>query len=323
MARTSGITTPITVQDVATWIGFPTSGLPRLRELEAVIGEPEAFELPRGQAAHALLAHLEFPAHTIDEIVESLPTRERNPEAWWLLERLYSALVDRGPSRFPPPWLAPVPGDDLVTRYFHLYVFLAGVPHVLELHAERGIDPDVTWATMTDLGLQVANYQHRMGKTGFDGAIWMWEHFRGEVFRLGRLQYNFGTEDGERVLEVHIPALGPLDPAECDASFAHAKSFFATHFPELEFRHATCTSWLLDDQLQPYLGGNSNIVKFQDRFTLTPGGTPGNDDVLLFVFGYLPATLDELPQTSSVQRAVVEHIRAGKTWLIRHGYLEL
>ena len=56
----------------------------------------------------------------------------------------------------------------------------------------------------------------------------------------------------------------------CDASFAWAPRFFARHFPEDDYRVATCGSWLLDEQLAEYLPETSNIVQFQRRFRLVP-----------------------------------------------------
>jgi GNAT-like C-terminal domain len=44
---------------------------------------------------------------------------------------------------------------------------------------------------------------------------------------------------------------------------------------------AICTSWLLDDQLAAYLKPDSNIIRFQRRFSLLPDSSDGDDDVLI------------------------------------------
>jgi hypothetical protein len=213
-----------------------------------------------------------------------------------------------------------VPADDPFTHYFHLYVFLAAVPDLLRYHAQRRIPEDVTWRTLRDVGLQIANYHVRHGRPGFDGAFWVWPHFRGEVFTLGRLQF----EPLGRRLGVHIPAIGRLTPAGCDDAFDQAVRFFATHYPETTFTSATCTSWLLDEQLGDYLSPRSNIIAFQQRFTpVTHWTREADDDVLRFVFGRLPATLAELPQTTSLERAIVAHLQAGRHWQFRRGWLAL
>jgi hypothetical protein len=275
---------------------------------------------------------MDVPPHAIKELLEALPSEDKDPEAWWLIDRLYSKLTDHDGTPHPPPWPAPASVNDALRRYLHLYVFLGAVPDALRIHANRAVPEDVTWATLRDVGLQVANYQRRHGIAGFDGAFWIWQHFRGEIFRLGRLQYNFsrvefdadGFMRGDPALGVHIPAIGPLTPEACDDSVEQARSFFPKHFPDRPVRIGTCGSWLLDEQLAEYLPASSNIVQFQRRFTIVPGWSqPGDDDVIRFVFGYVPESIDDLPQETTLERAVVGHLRSGRHWQIRVGWIEL
>ena len=244
-------------------------------------------------------------------------------------------MVDERADALAPPWPQPVPAEDPVSRYFHLYVFLAAMRHTLELHARRGVPLEVSWDTLSDLGLQVAHFQSRFGRPGFDGAFWMWQHFRGTVYRLGRLQFNIsrvafepqpgaGFAEGDPALGVHIPVRGPLTDQVCDDSLRRARPFFERHFPEWTFDVATCASWLMDEQLAEYLPSDSNILRFQRRFTIDPAWSMrGDDDVVRFVFGQLPDSLGELPQLTTLQRAVVAHLRAGRHWYIRQGWLAL
>jgi len=183
--------------------------------------------------------------------------------------------------------------------------------------------------------LSVEWYRRRNGRPGFNSAFWMAQHFRGGIFLLGRLQFNFwrvvfhppagaGFEKDDPCLGVHIPALGPLTPEVCDASFAQARTFFPEHFPERSDKVATCGSWLLDPQLAEYLPEDSNIIRFQRRFTPAPDWfEPGDDDVIRFVFGYLPDSIDDLPQTTTLERAAVAHIKSGRHWQVRNGWVEL
>jgi hypothetical protein len=163
----------------------------------------------------------------------------------------------------------------------------------------------------------------------------MAQHFRGGIFLLGRLQFNFTTvvfdpppgarfAKDEPCLGVHIPALGPLTPEACDASFEQARAFFPAHFPERKDKVATCGSWLLDPQLAEYLPEDSNIIRFQRRFTpALRWSLPGDDDVIRFVFGYVPDSIEDLPQTTTMERAAVAHIASGRHWEVRNGWVEL
>ncbi len=308
------------VERVRSWLEWPVEAAPRLIAFADAGPPPVPLELGAAAECRELLEQLDVPPGAANEIVDAMPAVDTHPEAWWLLERLYHTLIARDTHDAPPPWPAPVPADDPFTHYFHLYVFLAAVPDLLRYHALRRIPEDVTWRTLRDVGLQIANYHVRHGRPGFDGAFWVWPHFRGEVFTLGRLQFEpLGTHLG-----VHIPAIGRLTPAGCDDAFDRAVRFFATHYPETTFTSATCTSWLLDEQLADYLSPRSNIIAFQQRFTRVPHWTrEADDDVLRFVFGRLPATLAELPQTTSLERAIVTHLQAGRHWQFRRGWFAL
>ena len=82
--------------------------------------------------------------------------------------------------------------------------------------------------------------------------------------------------------------------------------------------------FLLDPQLRTYLPPDSNIVRFQDRFTLAYVSTEKADqDVLSFVFGNDQLPLDQLPQRSTLERAVVAHLRSGGHWHLGRGWFEL
>ena len=76
-----------------------------------------------------------------------------------------------------------------------------------------------------------------------------------------------GLKKGDNIIGVHIPATTDLSAEACDAAFAQAKEFFATYFPEYEYRYFTCHSWLLDESLRNYLPKTSNILQFGNLFT--------------------------------------------------------
>jgi hypothetical protein len=123
---------------------------------------------------------------------------------------------------------------------------------------------------------------------------------------------------------VHITDFsGPLSPAACDASFAAAKPFFDKHFPEQPVRIGVCISWMLDAQLDEYMAPTANIIQFKNRFTPAYIPEPNNRGIQQFVFGMLDAEIDELPQATSLERAVVSHIVSGRNWNGGAGWLEL
>lgn len=119
---------------------------------------------------------------------------------------------------------------------------------------------------------------------------------------------------GDPVLGVHIPAIGPLEPEACAASFAWAEAFFPEHFPEHVFRAFDCNSWLLDSQLAEYLAPESNIVRFQNMFALLPAPEASDAQPVERVFDNRFASIASAPQETSLQRHFVAHMRAGRHW---------
>jgi len=198
------------------------------------------------------------------------------------------------------------------TPWLQAWTLLAALPDVRAHHAARGVPADVSWASLRDLGRHAALDRRLHGSPGLRKGWWLQLHFRGLIYELGRLQFELRRDH----LSVHIPATGPLLSAACDASFAHAAEFF-------EHRIAMCTSWLLDPTLAAYLPADSNIVGFQRRFELVDEGSEADADVLEFVFHRLEADLGELPQRTTLERALVGHMRAGGHWRSPTGRLAL
>lgn len=116
------------------------------------------------------------------------------------------------------------------------------------------------------------------------------------------------------MIALHIPAGEALSPEGCKAALRQARQFFPRHFPDFHFKGFCCASWLFDPQLGNYLPPDSNIMQFQALFHLFPN-LGGNDwQIRERVFGDPKLPLDAVPQRSSLQRAVLAHIRAGMAW---------
>lgn len=315
---------------------------PWLAHLETIDAPDVDIVLPAADDLPPVLLRLAVPHEDIDDLVamhpENLPW---SPEQRWLLERCTHALVREIGTIDNPPWFPLLPESfGTLHRHLYIYVFLATLPHVRAYHRQRDIPDDVSWRTLADLGRNLAVHRRRYGTGGLDVAFWLMLHFRGVIYDLGRLQFNrgtLGTRTGQAVtaaglpygpgdfaLGVHIPAFsGPFTPRACDASFARAKEFFARYYPEEPYKIATCHSWLLDDQLAEYLPESSNIIQFQRRFRLAYQ-PDGNDlDIIRFVFGRMNPVIDELPQRTRLERAVVEHIKSGRHWHGGAGWIEL
>ena len=329
----------LNAHDVRAQLGFDDSATDWLEELAALVLRPDSVRLPESHEARSLLARLNVPITQIDEVVGTMPSVERDPALCWLIERCASLLnAQLGNGDQLRAWPSLPSGLGAIARYGYVWAFLAALPSVRRFHAEHGIPDDISWSTLADLGGHMAIYERAHGVGGLSSQNWLTLHFRGAIYQLGRLQFNFGRfryepsviagmgapfRQGDPALGVHIPEAGPLSPAACTDSFAQARAFFPRHFPDTPYPVATCGSWLLDEQLAEYLPADSNIVRFQRRFQLAPGGRVCDGEIIWFVFRQRTDALEELPQRTTLERAIVAHLRAGRHWLARSGWLEL
>ena len=291
------------------------------------------FALPDRDALPAIFERLAIAEVDRDELLAAWPSPSEDRELWRALDSAYRTLVnDMG--GFEPLELAKPPSAMTPAgRYFYVYVYLGTLEAVRAFHRGRGIPDEISWTTLADLGHNLVRDRILLGDGGLRTSGWLTLHFRGAIYELGRLQYNRsrvraahagGTfPEGAPALGVHIPERGPLTPESCDASFASAGPFFERHFPETKTRLALCTSWLLDPQLAGYLAPDTNIIRFQRRFTLVGEGWDGDADVLRFVFHRIAPRIEELPQRTTLERAIVTHLGAGKHWRNRTGWLAL
>lgn len=141
-----------------------------------------------------------------------------------------------------------------------------------------------------------------------------------ETAALSQADWKLVLSPGDNILDVHIPGGSKMDHEACGQSFKEAADFFAEYFPELNFSAYHCETWLLDPQLQQLLPASSNIVKFQREFYLYP--------VLSFesriyheLFGAKAEDLSNAPQNTSIQRAVINHVSAGKSFWEQAGFI--
>lgn len=307
----------------------------------------------------ALCQQLGFDSEDTADVVATFPSPSASSDWWWCTQRAVALLcgaigdIDAPHGDWPH---FEGPGHDIFRRCHFLHVALYVAPSTVAYLRAAGVPEGLAWRTLRDIGRHVRIHRRMHGITGIDADWWASVSLRGELVELGRLQFNrftLGVGDesppwypadeaerrgeafrpGDQCLGVHVPEGAPLADDLVADSLQQASTFFSRCFPSRRRRVATCRSWLLDPQLRRYLGPRSNIALFQARFELVPEAEPGDDDVLEFVFRVRPADLagapgipgilDTLPQRTTMERAVVSHLRAGGHWERRTGWLEI
>jgi hypothetical protein len=231
-------------------------------------------------------------------------------------------------------------------RLFYLYVIALCAPGARAYLRARRVPEDVIDSTMASFVHHAAIHRRKFGTPGVDAGWWQLLALRGELLEIGRLQYHYvvtgvstlspspwydeaevaargpGFRRGDVQFGLHIPEGPGFDPVNLDASLDQARHVLGSVWPTDRRRLATCTSWLLDDALGEYLPASSHILAFQRRFTMVPGGYDDDADTLEFVFRLPGVALEDLPQRTTLERAIVARLRAGAHWRARTGWLD-
>ncbi|GAA4447227.1 acyltransferase domain-containing protein [Phytohabitans houttuyneae] len=308
------------LDDIAARLGAPVEEIERVQRLAA--DRPSA-PLPAKADAPAILDRLAVRPDDVAEIMEGWPDPDSplwTPELHWLLDRSIALVrADLGGHEWLPPG-PELPRDrGPAWRHLYVYAYLALVEVTMAYHRDHGVPDTVSWTTLADLGRNLA-IDRRMRREGWPVMqAWLTLHARGAIYELGRLQFHRGGT----AIDLHIPESGPMTPEAVTASLDEARAFFPRHFPDEHYSAFTCGSWLLDPQLLEYLPEDSNIVRFQRRFVLEPYEKleylDGDVEVRRFVFRTLTTPLDQLPRRTVLERAIIDHLKAGRNWHIRRG----
>ncbi len=199
-------------------------------------------------------------------------------------------------------------------------------------YRRRGIDDTVFRSSMRDIYVWSRTCLANRNKLGMYRYAWIRNFYTAEIVRLHRLEfhiiefpfdvpYSDGTvtvQKGDPVINIHIPADGPLKPADVDVSLSLACDYF----------HRTgavpfvCNSWILYPKNRLFCAPDSRLMRFLDRFTILEARDKPNSSDLRRIFGerdsYDPPTL---PETTTLQRNLKKHLCSGGTMGRGYGIL--
>ncbi len=173
---------------------------------------------------------------------------------------------------------------------------------------EHHIPDTVYFDTFRDLAIWHDVLRRTKGINGLKQYRWMAKPLLGELYRLGRLEFEPDTV--RNILWIHIPEGPALLPAAVDESLSYAAAFFPSHFG-LHFQNWQCESWMLARANREFMRPDSNILKFAARFRLLTPDVPGPQAVE-WVFDWPEGEIPSYPETTGLQRAM-------KRWLLDGG----
>ncbi len=272
---------------------------------------PESYREPLCSAAEILVCSEVF-TQTVEDVSHAL---EVGTDTDW--EGKCGAAEKEGKASGVHPYTAA------------LVFFLMLRPSAQVRYAARGLAQSDCINALTDLRLKTeecVKVYHVIGVF----TSWFGRFFEGTRLLCCRLQcedvglrYPFaGFSAGDKVINIHIPELGPLTDEACERSFAAA----VKAFPDCVRNGRAvfvCSSWLLAHELDEMLPKSSNIVKFKDRFTVLGERREEGFPDAWRIYGdrfSLPAA--ELPRDTALQRGYAERLEKYGYTTVAYGAFE-
>lgn len=205
------------------------------------------------------------------------------------------------------------------------FVFVACASyHLREKFRQDGIADEVFWDTIADLCCKVEESYTVYGEWGIDCLLWYDIFFKGNLFWLGRLQYErrtlpsdtpvtvggYTVQPNDTVYSVHIPSSGPLTREARMDSYRRAYTFFKEELGGKPMV-CCCLSWLLFPANREIFPPHLNLIDFMGDFKIVDQ-QPNNFRDLWRVFG-MPYTgdLSVLPRDNTMRRAFGEWLDNG------------
>lgn len=228
----------------------------------------------------------------IDPYLEQLMDRETAEQAYDHLQILFRKEAD----------------NDNIKM---LYCQLECAGRVFDKYQEKHIPQDIYADTMKCFTRFIAECEKKNGRMFFDRDWWTYRQISMSLFRIGELEYEFCEQEGEPVIAIHIPSDAALSKDTIGHSLEQAGIFFRTYYPEYIYDKYTCDSWLLSPALRPLLSDKSNILSFQDYFTILREDTEDKDYIEWLFQVPADTEVKDLPAATSLQKKVKETLMNG------------
>lgn len=214
----------------------------------------------------------------------------------------------------------------------NLLYFLYFCEDLKKRYEEKNIPQDILYDTLHDIVIWTNVWSDLKGELYLGELDFLQVHFRMDLFKIGRLEFtksqswknvpSKNIQKGTNVSGIHIPATGPMTKEACIDSIKRAKEFFATYYPEFEYEHMVCYSWLLSDDLTRFFKPDSNIVKFGELFDLID--TKEEDSILSFIIGWKKKREDvkNMEFTTRVQNEIKQAVLNDEKFYVGYGVVK-
>ncbi len=155
--------------------------------------QPDEFSFFEEQFIKEQADWLEFSDEILSAFLKARQMFIENPAMQRLFWHCYALLFVSNSDIAPNIHRWPVIPEQMCAYpdMFYAFVFLAGVPVIRNVHREKMIPESISKDTLSDFGLWINEHHRRTGRWGFSQLSWLVNHFSCELFKLGRLQFQF------------------------------------------------------------------------------------------------------------------------------------
>lgn len=198
-------------------------------------------------------------------------------------------------------------------------------------YKKLGISDEVFYDTFGDISVWVSTAKREENIDGLLEVWWIRHILYLNMFKLGRMQYQFYKTDyilsglsplqalkapiknKSRVLNIHIPEGARLDYSECEKSVLLARKFFSEYFPEYDYKGFVCDSWLLDPRNAEFMSTDSNIMKFSNLFCTVLKPHKNNTEIIRRLWGKQNEKTDFslLSEDTDLQKRTKKYLLSG------------
>lgn len=265
-------------------------------------------------------------------------------EAKTELERCFDVLIDKDggkalddavkfyyendfDTKLTEPLLKTISEESGVHLYTVWLLFLIeAAVDAKKLYESKGISEEIFFATFEDLKYKLYECRNVHGVWGNFVGFWYPIFYKGDIVKLGRLEYeshlfeeetpytvgDFTIKKDDPVVGIHIPSSGePFDKEARLESYKKAYKFFE-HIHKGGPLVMMCYSWLLYPPYKQILSPTSNIVSFTEDFDILRQIDEEKFGDRWRVYGAEAEKPDaELPENTSMQRAFKKYILSG------------
>lgn len=211
-------------------------------------------------------------------------------------------------------------GKNDVDGLLTLGVMLCGACKSYENYKNKGISQKIFIDTMKCFSRFCNEFYETHGRYGFDRGFWTGRQLSMRLFRIGCLEYELCESDGKKEIAIHIPSDADLSVETVKHSLSEANVFMNEYYPEYADADRHCVSWLLSPSLFELLPSKSNIRNFALLFQIKDVDQE-DESYKLWLFKNDKIQIKDVPQNTSLQRAVKRFVLAGGKIGAAHGVL--